>query len=91
MTEATRRDQLTLFIELVCHLAWPSCMGRYSEHLRTFKAPTFAHQRQAIIAKMMHRFGEQYPQDMIRRVAEVEFEIVLEVIKLRDLLYKNSN
>jgi hypothetical protein len=39
----------------------------------------------------MHRFGEQYPQDMIRRVAEVEFEIVLEVIKLRDLLYKNSN
>ena len=58
---------------------------------RTFKAPTFAHQRQAIIAKMMHRFGEQYPHDMIWRVAEVEFEIVLEVIKLRDLLYNNSN
>jgi hypothetical protein len=57
---------------------------------RTFKPPTFAHRREAIIAKMMHRFGEQYPHDMIWRVAEVEFEIVLEVIKPGDLLYNYS-
>jgi hypothetical protein len=68
MTETTHRDQLTVFIELVCHLAWPLAWEN----------------------TLMHRFGEQYSHDMIRRVTEIEFEIVLAVIKLRDLLSKNS-
>jgi hypothetical protein len=36
-----------------------------------------------MIAELVPRFGEHYPNDVVRRVAEVEFEIVLEVIKLR--------
>jgi len=36
------------------------------------------------IAHMVDRFGSDYPHDVIRRVAEVEFEIASEIIKLRD-------
>jgi protein gp37 len=40
--------------------------------------------RKAFIGTMARRFGEDYPQDVVRRVAEVQFETGLEIIKLRD-------
>jgi len=40
----------------------------------------------AFLTHMVNRFGRQYPRDVIRRVAEVEFETGLEIIKLRDSL-----
>jgi hypothetical protein len=39
------------------------------------------------IAKMVNRFSSDYPHDVIRRVAEVEFEIGSEIIKVRDSFY----
>jgi hypothetical protein len=43
--------------------------------------------RDEFIAGMVKRYGRKYPHDVIRRVAEVEFEIGLEIIKLRDSKY----
>ena len=37
-------------------------------------------QKGAFIAQMVNRFGWEYSSDMICRVAEVEFEIGLEII-----------
>ena len=40
--------------------------------------------KDGFLAYMVDRFGPDYPHDVIRRVAEVEFEIGSEIIKLRD-------
>jgi hypothetical protein len=40
--------------------------------------------RDAFVAHMVNRFGREYSHDVIRRLAQVQFETGLETIKLRD-------
>lgn len=40
--------------------------------------------REGFVAHMVNRFGREYPHDVIRRRAEVQFGTGLEIIKLRD-------
>jgi hypothetical protein len=38
----------------------------------------------AFVDHMVNRFGSEYSHDVIRRLAKVQFETGLEIIKLRD-------
>ena len=44
----------------------------------------FSTKREAFIAVMIRRFSHRFPVAVIRRVAEAEFDIGLEIIRLRE-------
>jgi hypothetical protein len=54
-----------------------------SNCFKSSNAQGFEAKRKAFISTMLRLFGEQYPCEVIRRVAELEFETGLEIIKLR--------
>jgi hypothetical protein len=54
-----------------------------SNSFKRLNAQDFEAKRNAFIATMLRLFGGQYPCEVIRRLAEVEFETGLEIIKLR--------
>jgi hypothetical protein len=54
-----------------------------SNCFKSLDARGFEAKREAFIATMLRRFAGHYPYEVVRRVAEVEFETGLEIIKLR--------
>jgi hypothetical protein len=55
-----------------------------SNCFKSLDAEAFKAKREAFVATMVRRFGGHHPHDVIRRVAAVEFETGLEIIKLRE-------
>jgi hypothetical protein len=55
-----------------------------SNWFATLDARGWEAKHDAFIAHMVNRFGPDYRRDVIRRVAEVQFETGLEILKLRD-------
>jgi len=56
----------------------------HSNSFATLNAIGWEAKRDAFITTMIKRVGSDYRHEVIRRVANVEFDIGLEIIKLRD-------
>ena len=55
-----------------------------SHDFATCNLERFSTKRGAFIAVMLRRFSHRFPAAVIRRVAEAEFDIGLEIIRLRE-------
>ena len=55
-----------------------------SHEFATCDLERFSTKREAFVAEMIRRFCRRFPVALIRRVAEAEFDIGLEIIRLRE-------